>query len=60
MLHKVESNLAMLLLIFMVAGAFFLKDLLLFVHSHLAGGEIKVIEPLFCTAAAVLSLSWTH
>ena len=38
-LHKVESNLeVMLLLIFMVAGIFFLKDLLLFLFTRILLG----------------------
>ena len=57
-LHKVESNLeVMLLLIFMVAGIFFLKDLLLFLFTRiLLGVKSKVrLSLLFCVAAAVLS-----
>ena len=57
-LHKVESNLeVMLLLIFRVAGIFFLKDLLLFLFTRiLLGVKSKVrLSLLFCVAAAVLS-----
>lgn len=57
-LEKVESNLeVMLLLIFMVAGIFFLKDLLLFLFTRiLLGVKSKVrLSLLFCLAAALLS-----
>ncbi len=57
-LHKVEGNLeVLLLLIFMVAGIFFLKDLLLYTFTRiLLGVRSKVrLSLLFCFAAALLS-----
>ena len=57
-LHKVVGNIeVMLLLIFMVAGIFFLKDLLLFMFTRLLlGVKSKVtLSLLFCAAAAILS-----
>jgi len=57
-LHEVEGNLeVILLLMFMVAGIFFLKRLLLFVFTKLLLGiksKIK-LSLSFCFAAAVLS-----
>ena len=57
-LHKVVGNIeVMLLLIFMVAGIYFLKDLLLFMFTRiLLGVKSKVtLSLLFCAAAALLS-----
>lgn len=57
-LHEIEGNLeVILLLMFMVAGIFFLKRLLLFVFTKLLLGiESKIILSLaFCFAAAFLS-----
>lgn len=56
--QKVEGNLeVLLLLIFMVAGIFFLKDLLLYTFTRiLLGVRSKVtLSLLFCAAAALLS-----
>lgn len=57
-LHKVEGNLeVLLLLIFMVAGIFFLKDLLLYTFTRiLLGVKSKIrLSLLFALAAAFLS-----
>ncbi|ASK33937.1 Na(+)/H(+) antiporter NhaB [Alcanivorax sp. N3-2A] len=57
-LHKVEGNMeVLLLLIFMVAGIFFLKDLLLYTFTRiLLGVRSKVVlSLLFSIAAAALS-----
>lgn len=57
-LHKIEGNLeVILLLIFMIAGIFFLKDLLLYTFTRiLLGVRSKVVLSLFfCAAAALLS-----
>ncbi len=57
-LHKVEGNLeVLLLLIFMVAGIFFLKDLLLYMFTRLLLGvrSKMLLSLLFSIAAAVLS-----
>ncbi len=56
--HEVEHNLpVILLLMFMVAGIFFLKEMLLFVFTRiLLGVRSKVLlSLLFCAVAAVLS-----
>lgn len=56
--HEVEANLpVILLLIFMVAGVFFLKDLLLFIFTKiLLGVRSKILLSLmFSVVAAVLS-----
>ncbi|EKF74904.1 sodium/proton antiporter [Alcanivorax hongdengensis A-11-3] len=57
-LHKMEANFeVMLLLIFMVAGIFFLKDLLLYVFTRLLLGVRSklLLSLLFSLAAALLS-----
>lgn len=57
-LHEIEANLeVILLLMFMVAGIYFLKNLLLFVFTKLLLGiESKIILSLaFCATAAFLS-----
>lgn len=57
-LHEIESNLpVLLLLIFMVAGIYFMKDLLFFSFNRLLiKVKSKVVLSLFfCIAAAILS-----
>ena len=56
--HEVALNLpVLLLLIFMVAGIYFMKDLLLFVFTKiLVGVQSKIkLSVLFCVVSAVLS-----
>lgn len=57
-LHKVISNFeVILLLMFMVAGIYFLKDLLLFVFSRILLGirSKSLLSLVFCSTAALLS-----
>ncbi|WP_144208473.1 sodium/proton antiporter NhaB [Shewanella donghaensis] len=57
-LHEIEANLeVLLLLIFMVAGIYFMKQLLLFVFTKMITKvRSKIIVSLmFCTASALLS-----
>lgn len=57
-LHKVVSNFeVLLLLIFMVAGIYFLKDLLLFTFSRILLGirSKAALSLVFCSTAALLS-----
>lgn len=56
--HEVESNLeVILLLVFMVAGIYFMKNLLLFVFTKILIGvrSKMLLSLLFCTVSAVLS-----
>ena len=56
--HEIENNLAViLLLVFMVAGIYFMKSLLLFVFTKILLGvkSKKVLSLLFSLVAAVLS-----
>ena len=56
--HEAEHNFpVIMLLMFMVAGIFFLKDMLLYVFTKILLGirSKKIISLLFCTVAAVLS-----
>lgn len=57
-MHKVEDNLeVILLLIFMVAGIYFMKNLLLFVFSRLLTGirSKTLLSLMFCFVSAFLS-----
>ena len=56
--HEVEQNLeVVLLLVFMVAGIFFMKDLLLFVFTKILLGvhSKKILALLFSLVSAILS-----
>lgn len=56
--HEVENNLeVILLLVFMVAGIYFMKNLLLFVFTKILIGvrSKTLLSLLFCTVSAVLS-----
>lgn len=56
--HEIEHNLpVILLLMFMVAGIFFLKEMLLFTFTKILLGvrSKKLLSLLFCATAAVLS-----
>jgi NhaB family Na+:H+ antiporter len=56
--HEAEHNFpVIMLLMFMVAGIFFLKDMLLYVFTKILLGiqSKKIISLLFCSVAAVLS-----
>ncbi len=56
--HEAEHNFpVILLLMFMVAGIFFLKDMLLFVFTKILLGirSKKLLAMLFCSVAALLS-----
>ena len=56
--HEVEANLeVILLLVFMVAGIYFMQKLLLFVFTKILLGvkSKKLLSLLFCISAAVLS-----
>ncbi len=57
-LHEVETNLeVLLLLIFMVAGIHFMRDLLLFIFTKILLGvrSKMLLSLLFCASSAVLS-----
>lgn len=58
MLHEIDSNLGvLLLLIFMVAGIYFMKDLLLFVFTKLLVNlrNKMLLSVAFCASSAILS-----
>lgn len=57
-LHEINGNLSViLLLIFMVAGIYFMKDLLLFIFSKILTGVRNkiVLSLIFCILSAILS-----